>query len=56
MKDFWCNILPFAGIAAVVFLLFGLGQLMMYDMDKSQIRYEQCIAADKQWIGGSCVK
>ena len=49
MKDFWYNILPFAGIAAVVFLL-------LYDTDKSQIRYEQCIAADKQWIGGSCVK
>jgi hypothetical protein len=56
MRDSRYNIVPFAGIAAVVFLLFGLGQLMMYNMDKSQIRYEQCIAADKQWIWGSCVK
>jgi hypothetical protein len=56
MKDFWYNILPFAGIAAGVFLIFWFGQLMMDDMYKNQIRYEQCIAADKQWIGGSCVK
>jgi hypothetical protein len=26
------------------------------DMEKSQLRYEQCIAADKQWVQGSCVK
>jgi hypothetical protein len=56
MRDFWYNAVPLAGIAAAVFLIFGFGQIMMDDMDKSQIRYEQCIAADKQWVGGSCVK
>ena len=49
MRDFWDNILPFAGIAAGVFLIFWFGQLMMDD-------YEQCIAADKQWVEGNCVK
>jgi hypothetical protein len=56
MRDFWYDIVPLAGIAAFVFLIFGFGQLMMDDMDKSQIRYEQCIAADKQWVEGNCVK
>jgi hypothetical protein len=54
MKDFWYDIIPLAGIAFVVFLLFGLGQLIMNDME--QARYKLCIAADKQWVEGNCVK
>lgn len=56
MRDFWDNVVPLAGIAFCAFLFYGLGQLIFDDMDKSQTRYEQCIAADKQWVKGSCVK
>jgi hypothetical protein len=56
MNDFWDNLVPLAGIALVGFLIFGLGLIIMNDMEKSQLRYEQCIAADKQWVQGSCVK
>jgi hypothetical protein len=56
MRDFWYNAVPLAGIAAAVFLVFGLGRLIMHDTEKGQLRYEQCIAADKQWIEGNCVR
>ena len=56
MKDFWYDITPLAGIAAFILLMFWIGQLMMNDMEKGHARYELCIAADKQWIEGSCVK
>lgn len=56
MRDFWDNIIPLACVACLAFLLYGLGQVIFDDMEKSQLRYEQCIAADKQWVRGSCVK
>lgn len=56
MRDFWDNIVPLAGIACLAFFLYGLGQLIFDDIEKRQARYEQCIAADKQWVLGSCMK
>jgi hypothetical protein len=56
MTDFWDKLVPLAGIALVGFLIFGLGLIIMNDTEKGQARYEQCIAADKQWVQGSCVK
>lgn len=56
MRDFWYNVVPLAGIALAGFIVYGLGQVIFSDMEKSQLRYEQCIAADKQWVGGNCVK
>jgi hypothetical protein len=56
MSDFWDNLVPLAGIALVGFLIFGLGLIIMNDTEKGQLRYEQCIAADKQWVQGNCVK
>ena len=56
MSDFWDNILPLAGIACLAFFIYGLGQVIFADMALVQEQYEQCIAADKQWVQGSCVK
>jgi hypothetical protein len=56
MRDFWDNIVPLAGVACLEFFIYGLGQVIFADMEKSQVRYEQCISADKQWVQGSCVK
>jgi hypothetical protein len=56
MTDFWDNIVPLAGIACLAFFIYGLGQVIFDETEKSQVRYEQCIAADKQWVQGSCVK
>ena len=56
MRDFWDNSPFLAGIALGAFLFYGLGHLASKKMDHSQVRYEQCIAAGKQWIEGSCVK
>jgi hypothetical protein len=56
MREFWDNIPLLAAIACLAFFIYGLGQVIFADMEKSQVRYEQCIAADKQWVQGSCVK
>jgi hypothetical protein len=56
MSDFWFNVVPLSLVALGAFLIVGIGQLIMNDMERDQVRYEQCIAADKQWINGSCVK
>lgn len=56
MRDFWGNILPLAAIACLAFFIYGIGHLILADWERGQARYEQCIAADKQWVQGSCVK
>jgi hypothetical protein len=56
MNDFWDNLVPLAGIACFAFVIYGLGQVIFDDREKAQVRYEQCIAADKQWVQGSCVR
>jgi hypothetical protein len=56
MRDFWDNIVPLAGIACLAFFIYGIWQVMSADLKQNQLRYEQCIAADKQWVQGSCVK
>lgn len=56
MNDFWDNAPILALLALAGFFLWGLGNLILNDMETGQVRYEQCIAADKQWIKWSCVK
>lgn len=56
MIDLWDNIVPLAVIALAAFLTWGLGHLILVEIKQDQTRYEQCIAADKQWVKGSCVK
>jgi hypothetical protein len=56
MSEFWYNVVPLAVVGCIVFFMFGMGQLMFNDMEKSQARYEQCLAADMQWVEGNCVK
>jgi hypothetical protein len=56
MRDFWYNIIPLAGIACLAFFIYGLGQVIFDDTEKRHLRFELCIAADKQWAQGSCVK
>jgi hypothetical protein len=55
MRDFWVFV-PLAGIALAAFFLYGIGQIIFADMEDYRLRYEHCIAADKQWVKGSCVK
>ena len=55
MRDFWVTV-PLAAIALAGFFIYGIGQVIFADMEKSQLRYEQCIAADRQWVKGICVK
>lgn len=56
MIDFWDNLVPMSAIALVGFFIYGLGHLILADMEKSKERYDQCISADMQWVEGNCVK
>lgn len=56
MKDFLYHAPVLATIALAGFFVWGLGYLMLDASEKEQVRYEQCIATDKQWVKGSCVK
>ena len=56
MRDFWDNAVPLAITAVAGLFIYGLGHLILTDLERGQVRYEQCIAADKQWVQGSCVK
>ena len=56
MSDFFDSLVPLAFIGFAAFVLGGLGWLIHADIEARGLRYEQCIAADKQWVSGSCVK
>jgi hypothetical protein len=57
MSDFWGNnIVPLSVVVSCALVFYGLGQLILADLKQDQLRYEQCISADKQWVKGSCVK
>ena len=50
------NIVELSFLASVVFFMWGIGYLLMQTMEQTNTMYEACIAADKQWIKGDCVK
>lgn len=56
MRDILEDTVPLALILLAAFIFYGLGLLVLRDMEAHRVRYEQCLAADKQWVEGSCVK
>lgn len=56
MRYLFDNIVPLALVALAAFFFYGLGLIILHDMETHRARYEQCLAADKQWVEGSCVK
>ena len=49
--------LPVILLAAVsVFFLWGLGYLILADMEDNRMFKEQCVATGNQYVKGSCVK
>ena len=49
--------LPVILLAAVsVFFMWGLGYLILADMEDNGVFKEQCVAAGNQYVKGSCVK
>lgn len=49
------DILPLSFVALIAFFLWGVGYMIVQDMRHKDTMYEKCIAADKQWVKGSCV-
>lgn len=39
-----------------LFFLWGLGYLILADMEDSAVFKEQCVSAGNQYVKGSCVK
>lgn len=56
MKAIGDNIVELSLIALVAFFIWGIGYLIVQEIKQTEIKYEACIAADKQWIKGSCVR
>jgi hypothetical protein len=56
MREFWGSV-PFLGVFLVaVFAIHAVWQMQISLTETDKVRFEQCIAADKQWVQGSCVK
>lgn len=49
------NIVELSFIALAAFFIWGIGYLIVFEINDSKERYEACIAADKQYVQGSCV-
>lgn len=56
MRAIGDNIVELSMIALGAFFIWGIGYLIMQEMKQTDMMYEACIAADKQWIKGNCVK
>ena len=50
------NIVDLSSLASFVFLMWGIGYLLMQQIEQTNTMYEACIAADKQWINEDCVR
>ncbi len=49
--------LPVILLAAVsVFFMWGLGYLILADMEDNKVFKEHCVAAGNQYVSGSCLK
>ena len=56
MRAIGDNIVELSVIALVAFFVWGIGYVITKEMKQTNARYEACIAADKQWIKGNCVR
>ena len=56
MRAIGDNIVELSFLALVAFFVGGVGYIIMQEIEKTDKKYEACIAADKQWIKGNCVK
>lgn len=50
------NIVELSLVALGAFAIWGVGYLVVLDIENTKQRYDTCIAADKQWIKGTCIK
>ena len=56
MRAIGDNIVGLSMIALAAFFMWGAGYLIVQEVKQTDMMYETCIAADKQWIKGNCVK
>lgn len=56
MRAIGDNIVELSFLGLIAFFLWGVGYTFMQEIEKTDTMYEACIAADKQWIDGNCVK
>lgn len=56
MRAIGDNIVELSFLALIALFIWGIGYLIMQEIEKTDTMYEACIAADKQWIDGNCVR
>lgn len=56
MRAIGDNIVELSVIVGFVFFIWGIGYVITQEMKRTDAMYEACIAADKQWIKGNCVR
>ena len=60
MRALGDNIVELSFLALIAFFIWGLGYIIMRESQQTSkqndMMYEACIAADKQWIKGNCVR
>ena len=56
MRAIGDNIVELSMIALVAFFIWGIGYVIVQEMEQTDTMYEACIAADKQWIKGNCMR
>ena len=50
------NIVELSFLALIAFFVWGVGYMIMQESKQTDMMYEACISADKQWIKGNCVR
>lgn len=54
------NIVELSFLALLAFFIWGVGYMIMQESKQTakqtDMMYEACISADKQWIKGNCVR
>ena len=60
MRAIGDNIVELSFLALAAFFIWGLGYMIMQESKQTKkqtdMMYEACISADKQWIKGNCVR
>lgn len=50
------KVVPLTFLAGLILFMFGLGGTLWNYTTQEKQRFEQCIAADMQWVHGVCIK
>lgn len=50
------KIVELSVVALTSFFIWGIGFLIVKEINAADAKYEQCVASQMQWVGGNCVR